>query len=462
MPGSVAQLIRRPARRWLPRRTVRLRLTALYGGLFLLTVAVLLTTIYLLVAGNFQPTSVTVKANKLPAPSALLARPRQAVTGSQAANSPVPPSPNHPVYFVARSGGQVLGSFGPPGSVVADTARTIRAAVGVQQSHDRSQLLVWSALALGLMALASIVLGWLVAGRVLAPLRTMTTRARRISADSLDARLALRGPDDELKELGDTIDGLLERLERAFDAQRRFVANASHELRTPLTLERATLEVALRDPEASEASLRAACERVLAAGAEQERLIAALLDLARSERGLDHHESVALDDVVAHARGAVAIADGVRVTTVLEPARLSGDARLIERLAANLLENAIAHNVPGGWVRAVTTTESGRAVLRISNTGPKIDAGEVNELLEPFRRADGRLSHRGHGLGLSIVAAIAAAHGAELSVRARDLGGLDVELTFPPVPAGPVIDPGDSGTRGDPAGAVEALERIAP
>ena len=149
------------------------------------------------------------------------------------------------------------------------------------------------------MAIASIVLGWLMAGRVLAPLRTMTTRARRISADSLDARLGLRGPDDELKELGDTIDGLLERLEHAFDAQRRFVANASHELRTPLTLERAMLEVALADPQASEASLRVACERVLAAGAEQERLIAAMLDLARSERGLDEHERVDLSTVVA-------------------------------------------------------------------------------------------------------------------------------------------------------------------
>ncbi len=411
MALSPVAVIRGPARRWLPRRTVRLRLTALYGGLFLLTAAVLLTIIYLLVAGNFAGSGVRVTA-RVPPTSPFLA---------------VPPGAN---YYLVRSGGVALGTVGPP--KIASAARIANAAIQVQQSRDRSQLLVWSAVALGMMAIASIALGWLVAGRVLAPLRTMTTRARRISADSLDARLALGGPDDELKELGDTIDGLLERLERAFDAQRRFVANASHELRTPLTLERATLEVALADPAASKASLRAACERVLAAGAEQERLIEALLDLARSERGLNHRDALRLDEVVARALEAMVPADGVRITTALGPATLSGDARLIERLAANLLENALEHNVSGGWVRVATATEAGRAVLRIANGGPKIEPAEVDGLLEPFRRAGGRLSHRGHGLGLSIVAAIASAHDAELTVHARDRGGLEVGVRFPP------------------------------
>jgi signal transduction histidine kinase len=345
-----------------------------------------------------------------------------------------------------RSGGVSLGTFAPPNGLLSAT-RIAQTASSVQQRRASDVLPLWSAVALAVMANASIVIGWLVAGRVLAPLRTMTARARRISADSLDARLRLSGPDDELKELGDTIDGLLERLERAFDAQRRFVANASHELRTPLTLERAMLEVALADPDRSEASLQTACEHVLAAGAEQERVIAALLDLARSDRGLDHRETVALDDAVARALRAAAIADDVSVTTALQAAQVSGDARLLERLAANLLKNALEHNVPSGWVRVGTATEDGRAVLRISNSGPKIEPGEVDGLLEPFRHAGARLSHRGHGLGLSIVAAIASAHDAALSVRAPELGGLEVEVTFPPVAPGAVAAPGPSDKR---------------
>ncbi len=441
MSGPLAELIHRPARRWLPRRTVRLRLTALYGGLFLLTAAVLLAIIYILVAGHFQPTSVTVKARRPPS-SAL----RQVATAVQAGGSQLPAPATGNEFFVARSGGQVLGSFGPPGTVVADASKTIRAAVGVQQSQDRSQLLVWSALALALMAVASIVLGWLVAGRVLAPLRTMTARARRISADSLDARLALSGPDDELKELGDTIDGLLERLEHAFDSQRRFVANASHELRTPLTLERAMLEVALADPRSSEASLRAACERVLAASAEQERLIAALLDLARSERGLDHSELLSLTDIVRRILDASPPEDAITVTSELEPAWVRGDPRLVERLAGNLVENALVHNVTGGWVRVATATEAGRAVLRVSNGGSALEPAEVNGLLEPFRRAGGRVGRRGHGLGLSIVAAIAAAHEAELGLHARPDGGLDVGVTFAAVPPALIADRGQGTT----------------
>jgi signal transduction histidine kinase len=452
MARSLTTAIRAPARRWLPRRTVRLRLTALYGGLFLLTAAVLLAIIYILVAGHFQPTSVTVKANRPLPPEA-----RAVPTGTQVGRSQLHPLATGDEFFVARSGGQVLGSFGPPGTVVADAAKTIKAAIGVQQSQDRSQLLMWSALALALMAIASIVLGWLVAGRVLAPLRTMTARARRISADSLDARLALRGPDDELKELGDTIDGLLARLERAFDAQRRFVANASHELRTPLTLERAMLEVALADPSSSEASLRAACERVLAASAEQERLITALLDLARSERGLDHSELVNLSGTVARALDAAPLADGVTVTSALEPACLSGDPRLAERLTGNLVENAVVHNVPGGWVRVATATEAGRAVLRVSNSGPVLGPGEVDGLLEPFRRGAGRVGRRGQGLGLSIVAAIVAAHDAELNLRAQPDGGLDVEVTFAPVPPALIAAGPRRASSGDHAAETEAL-----
>ena len=424
MARSLTTAIRAPARRWLPRRTVRLRLTALYGGLFLLTAGVLLTIIYLLVAGHFESSGVTVSekvpgASALPPSAQIIARTPVGARQTQV-RGPV-------TYYAVRSGGVALGTFGPPPGLASGATRILNAAIGVQQSRDRSQLLIFSAVALGIMAIASIVLGWLVAGRVLAPLRMMTARARRISADSLDERLALRGPDDELKELGDTIDGLLARLERAFDAQRRFVANASHELRTPLTLERAMLEVALADPHSSEASLRAACELV------------------------------SLSDTVARALEAAPLADGVTLTSALEPACLSGDPRLTERLAGNLVENALVHNVPGGWVRVATATEAGRAVLRISNSGPVLGPGEVDGLLEPFRRGAGRVGRRGQGLGLSIVAAIVAAHDAELNLRAQPDGGLDVEVTFAPVPPGLIAAGPQRASGGDHAAETEAL-----
>jgi signal transduction histidine kinase len=290
------------------------------------------------------------------------------------------------------------------------------------------------------MALASIVLGWWMAGRVLSPLRRMTATARQISAENLHQRLALDGPHDELKELGDTVDGLLGRLEGSFEAQRRFVANASHELRTPLTLQRAMIEVAIADASANAESLRAVCERVLVAGEQQERLIEALLTLARSERGLDHRGVVDLEREVRDALAATLPApgrSGPRVELELAPAALAGDGRLIGRLAANLIDNAIRHNVPGGWIRVVTaTTPKGEAMLSVTNSGPVIAPAEVDSLLEPFRRASPARIHRagaGQGLGLSIALAITAAHEASLELASRPTGGLEVTATFPAV-----------------------------
>jgi signal transduction histidine kinase len=291
-------------------------------------------------------------------------------------------------------------------------------------------------LALGIMALGAVLLGWLMAGRALRPLRTMTAATRQISEENLHERLALTGPDDELKELGDTIDGLLARLQAAFDAQRRFVANASHELRTPLTLERAMIEVALADPHADAGSLRAVCERVLAAGAEQERVIEALLTLARSQRGLEERRPF---DLAAVVEAALAdLGPEPRVEATLEPAATSGDQRLVERLVVNLLDNAVHHNVCGGWVRVRTSVEGERALLRVENSGPVVPADEVANLVEPFRRATAdRSSHDGGlGLGLSIAAAIATAHDAALDVRARPEGGLDVRVGLPYAGAG--------------------------
>jgi signal transduction histidine kinase len=291
------------------------------------------------------------------------------------------------------------------------------------------------------MALVSFWLGWLVAGRALRPLRTITNAAREISASDLHRRLALTGPDDELKELAGTFDGLLARLEASFEAQRRFVANASHELRTPLTLERALVEVALADPDATTESLRETLEQVLAASRQQEQLIEALLMLSRSQRGLDHYRPIDLSEIAGDA--VEGIGNDLLVESELEPAKTSGDPALVERLVANLVGNAVRHNVDHGWVSVSTSTRKGKAVLSVSNSGPVVPPEELDRLFQPFQRLDGRreAGRDGLGLGLSIVEAIATAHAAEVVVRARRDGGLDVEASFPTRILAPRVTP---------------------
>jgi signal transduction histidine kinase len=268
----------------------------------------------------------------------------------------------------------------------------------------------------------------------LRPLRTITDTAREISASNLHRRLDLEGPDDELKQLGNTVDGLLGRLETSFEAQQQFVANASHELRTPLTLERTLLELALSDPNASIDSYRHTCEQLLAVGEQQERLIEALLTLSRSQRGLDSQQPV---DLAAISAAAVAAADhdGLVLDTTLQPARTTGNPRLVERLVANLLDNAVHHNIDGGSINLATDTRAGHAVLTVANTGPMIPASELERIFQPFQRLDpARTSNgRGLGLGLSIVQAIADAHGAAITNRAPADGGFHIEISFPAV-----------------------------
>ena len=243
----------------------------------------------------------------------------------------------------------------------------------------------------------------------------------------------MTGPADELKDLADTIDGLLGRLQAAFDAQRQFVANASHELRTPLTLTRTLLQMTLTDPRPTMDGFRATCQDVLAAGDQQEQLIEALLTLARSQRGLDRREPADLAAItrdVLRARDPDAAKRGVAVSASIGEAPVLGDSRLLERMAANLIDNAIRHNIPGGMLHVRVTAEDGQATLTITNTGPVIPATQAGRLLQPFQRlapgrpADGECL----GLGLSIVAAIARAHQAALAVRPRDGGGLEVEV----------------------------------
>jgi signal transduction histidine kinase len=387
----------------LPRNTIRLRLTLAYGGLFLASGAALLTLTYFLARSQYTN--------------------RFFITNGTAGIARV---------LVTRQDGEggvitkeVTGVSPPvPGDVVS-------AAASAQSGATLHTLLVDSAIALGAMSVLSLWLGWLVAGRALSPLRTITSTAREISAQNLHRRLALKGPDDELKQLGNTFDELLGRLERAFEAQRRFVANASHELRTPLTFERTLLEVVLADPEADAADLRRACEQLLANGAHQERLIEALLTLSRSQRGVERRDPV--DLAVMAARGVRAVpANGVTVDASLLPARTSGDERLLERLVANLVTNAVRHNVAGGLVEVRTDTRDGEAILSVKNTGPVVPTNEVDRLFEPFQRLDGGRASDGEGLGLglSIVRAIAEAHDATVSATPRDGGGLAVEVAF--------------------------------
>jgi signal transduction histidine kinase len=430
------------------RRTVRLRLTVLYIGLFLACAAGLLLITYLLVA------------RQLPQTLALRA------TGAGGAAS------GEVVTGGAGRAGSIVACGPLPGSTALPDAGQLntclqQAAAGLR-GDTLEQLLIESGIALGIMSVVSVGLGWLMAGRVLRPLRTITATARRISARSLHQRIAMTGPDDELKELGDTFDQLLGRLDASFAAQRQFVANASHELRTPLARQRTLLEVALRDPQASVASLRAACERALAAGEQQERLIAALLTLARGERGLDTFEAFDLGAVAASALDAQrddAADHDLAITADLASAGTAGDPRLAERLAANLVDNAIRYNAADGRVEIVTGTRNGRPFLAVTNTGPVVPADQLARLFQPFQRLDPARTGpgpagptgtgnggtgnggagnggagnggagnggAGSGLGLAIVSAIAAAHGAELRASAPAAGGLVVEVIFPP------------------------------
>jgi signal transduction histidine kinase len=303
---------------------------------------------------------------------------------------------------------------------------------GMQPGTDMSRILAISTFALAAMVLVSIVLGWLVAGRFLRPLRTITATARDISATNLHRRLGLTGRTDEFAELASTLDDLFGRLEAAFASQRHFVANASHELRTPLTAERTLLQVALADPDATVDSLRAACRDVLTLGEGQERLIEALLTLAGGEQGVEQREPF---DLAVVARGVLLTrqTEGIEVDSALGAAPAAGDPRLVESLVANLVDNALRHNVPGGRVEIATATVEGGARITVGNTGPVVPPDEVERLFEPFQQLGGeRIRHTaGHGLGLAIVQAIAGAHGAALTARSRPEGGLDIEVTFP-------------------------------
>jgi signal transduction histidine kinase len=398
-----------PARRRPRHRGVRARIAIACAGLFLVLGGALIGATYGIVRHNAQ-----VNFGYYP-PTPGLPGPSQCPAGERLIEV-VPPSTDP---YPKRACSDWW-----PGESLYEQA--------VAESHE---FLVFSLAGLGVATLAAGGLGWAVGGRVLRPLRAITTAARAASQENLNQRLALTGPPDELKELADTFDGMLARLDGAFASQRRFVANASHELRTPLTELHTLIDVALAKPGCPAAQQDAALAGVRAAVDRSEQLIEALLTLARSDRGLGQTEVVdlptAVEDAIDQA-GTAAAAKHVSIATSLQPAQVTGDRVLIERLVSNLIDNAVQYNVPGGWIRAATRHETGLAELTVINSGEPILPDQVTGLFEPFRRLSGRAgSHPGTGLGLSIVASVAKAHGGQATAHARPDGGLEVHVTLP-------------------------------
>lgn len=381
------------------RMSVRVRLTLLYGAMFYAAGVVLLAVMYMVVRGAMN----SVMDN---------------------------------ISFVDLSPGQ---------------AQLFRAEVINGVTH---QMLVQSIVALVAIGVVALAAGYVVAGRALAPLQRVTATARRLSETTLHQRIALEGPEDEIKELADTFDAMLERLARAFDAQRRFVANASHELRTPLTINRTLLEVALSDPQASD-DLKVVGRTLLATNARHQRLIDGLLLLARSERGLERRTPVDLSDVARSALASVrpAIAEaGITLHGDLAAAPTAGEPVLLERLVHNLLDNAVKYNTDGGAIWLRTWRQDAGALVHVANTGPAVAPYDIPRLFEPFRRlAEERVgSERGAGLGLSIVASVVRAHAGSINAVPRSGGGLEMTVRLPaaspdappgPPPATPIAAP---------------------
>lgn len=396
--------VRPPRLRSRLRRTARLRFTALSGALFLLSGLVLLAFIDLL----FDRSAHGSAGGAGRAPGAGL------VAGQ------------HP----SGAGRHIV----RVGSANVSAARQLAAAA--QSAADKHHLLVDSGIALVVVAVLAVLLGWFFAGRMLRPVMTITATARRISASNLDQRLALSDADEEFKQLSDTLDDLFARLQAAFDAQQHFVTNASHELRTPLTAQRALLQVALDDPDTTSEEWRVTASELVASGDEQEQLIEALLALASGEAGFDHPERIDLDllaDTMILARRPEAEQRAIEITAAIEPAATTGNPALVERLIANLVDNAIRHNTSGGNVHVQTTIADGRARLIVSNSGPNVPASEIERLFQPFQRLKTSRTNgqAGHGLGLSIVQAIATAHHATIAAQPSPDGGLRIEISFP-------------------------------
>ncbi|MFJ3234481.1 sensor histidine kinase [Streptomyces sp. NPDC086787] len=388
---------------WL-RPTIRIRLTLLYGGMFLIAGILLLSIIYLLAAqaineGN-QPPFKIVSYDQLKV--------------------------SFPACPEINGNSLTLGEFND----------AIGHCIDQQRQGALDDLLSRSLLALLGLAIIAFAFGYAMAGRVLSPLGRITRTARAVAGSDLSRRIELDGPDDELKELADTFDDMLDRLQRAFTAQQRFVGNASHELRTPLAINRTLLEVHLSDPGAP-VELQQLGKTLLATNERSEQLVEGLLLLARSDNQIVERKPVDLAEVASQAVDQVhaeAEAKGVRIGGERRPAVVQGNGVLLERIALNLVQNAVRYNIPeDGWVEVTTEVQHGQAVLTVSNAGPVVPAYEIDNLFEPFRRlrTERTGSDKGVGLGLSIVRSVARAHGGHIVAQPREGGGLVMRVTLP-------------------------------
>jgi signal transduction histidine kinase len=383
--------------------SARSRLTLLYTSLFATGGATLVVVTYLLVAHTLDNTTST-------SPSVdVKSKIGQCVDAAQAQGAS---------FEAARD--RCTSLF----------AKGVQAGASAQASTTLHHLLAYSLVSLAGVALLAAATGWILAGRILRPVHRLTAAARAASEQNLSQRIALQGPHDELRELADTFDGMLERLDRAFASQRQFIANASHELRTPLTVMRTAIDVVLAKPEPAREELVSMATEVRQAVDHAERLIEALLILARTDQTRMLTDPLDLA-VVAEDALEARTPDGVTTTATLDQAPVTGDRVLLERLVANLLDNAERYNLAGGTVSVSTTAHDATSVLRVVNTGAVVPADTVERLFLPFTRLDDRVGHDGFGLGLALVSSIAAVHGGTVHATAVPTGGLDISVSLP-------------------------------
>jgi signal transduction histidine kinase len=401
-------------------RSIRLRLAAVLTALFVLLGGTLLGVSYALVRSN-----LTVDPRHLAETSA-----------ERLGLEPKPGAGGEPIH---RDPGEALrrsanGDTSPSAPQAAlDHRRFVAQVEEVQEelADDALRDLTLQYLAImAAMALLSGALGWFVSGRVLRPVSEITATARRVSRESLHERIALEGPDDELKQLADTFNSMLGRLEAGFEREAAFVRNASHELRTPLSVIRTEADVTLADEADDPVALRRSLAVVREAGERSERLIDALLTLARADR--DDHQRIEVDlsELVRRLTDEIDF-DGLRLESALRSARVLGDRELLRTMVVNLIDNAARYNSADGWIEIRTESTGEETRLEISNSGPMITAEEAASLTEPFRRLGNARTGDGLGLGLSIAASVVQAHGGQLAIDPLERGGLRVSIVLP-------------------------------
>ena len=396
-----------------PRLTIRARLTLLYTGLFAACGAIVVAVSYTLMARL----AVTAQGQ---------GNAQQPLTGGDA-----------PASIAAQCQSQQTGAYIDKRALAQCASYLEQQAAHLQQQaaqHQRdltlSHLLQYSLITLAVVIALAAIVGWVFSGRTLRPVQLITAAARAASERNLSARVAPSGPRDELRELAETFDDMLARLQAAFEGQQRFIANASHELRTPLAVMRASIDVVLGNPDSTAGDLRGMAADIRAEVDHAEHLIGALLILARNEAGLRVHEEVDLATVAEDVLDTTALGDQ-RVHATLEPAVISGDPVLAERLIANLVDNAVRYNLAAGDIWISTCTTAGGSQLTVANTGPVVSPADAGRIFQPFERLRERTSHEGFGLGLAIVASITAIHGGMVTARSRDDGGLSVAVSIP-------------------------------